>query len=142
MKEYTFPEETLVRYDDGTPCVDAMLCVLIYNEAVFVNSFWWKEDWPDDARKFISLNVNCNDCFAWGVADAEELEYEDIEDLFEHWEKDPSWGTYVWCIKKRNMAPQPPVYDDIMKGGIWNLDEMELGVNPYNEWLKSNTEGV
>ena len=85
--------------------------------------------WPETAVNTFSINVNCNDVFAWASADAEEMFYEDLEDVYTHWEKDPSWGPAVWCIKKRNLMPQRPVYEAIMKAGIWNLDEMNLRSN-------------
>ena len=107
------------------------IAMLLLNQVIFVNSHWWKKDegWPEDACKVISMNVNCNDVFYWACADGEEMEYHDIKDVYDHWIKDPSWGTAVWCIKKRNMMPQKPVYDRIQADGIWNLDEMGLQPN-------------
>jgi hypothetical protein len=133
------------------------LALLLINEVVFLNSYWWKykklgkwiqdekrcemhvrEDatWSEEESKIISLNVNCNDVFAWGCADAEELLYSEIQDLYDHWVKDPNWGAAVWCMKKRNELPQAPVYNMIQKSGIWDLDSMGLGKNEYNEALK------
>lgn len=107
---------------------------------VFLNNHWWyaekhmREDekhkaWPEAACKTFSINVNCSDVFCWASADAEEVEYHELESLYEHYQKDPMWGTAVWCIKKRNEMPQKPVYNDIMKGGIWDLDSMGLQEN-------------
>lgn len=108
------------------------LAVLLINNQVFLNDHWWMKDegWPEDACKVTSLNVNCNDVFCWGCADADEMNYSDIQDVYEHYIKDPYWGTAVWCIKKRNLMPQKPVYDSIMKDGIWDLDSMNLQPNP------------
>ena len=36
------------------------------------------------------------------------------------------------------MLPQKPVYDIIMKKGIWNLDEMGLEENFYDRYTKEN----
>ena len=102
------------------------LALLLINSVIFLNDHWWKKDWPEDAKAKTSLNVNCNDIFAWGCADAEEMDYEDLESLYDHYIKDPMFGSAVWCIKKRKQMPQPPVYKDIQKAGIWNLDELEL----------------
>lgn len=129
-QKYTIDSEILVRYKDGEPLNDNMLAILLINEVVILNNFWWKTDWPKDAQEATSLAVVCNDCFSWNSADAEPMTVFDIQDAFEHWEKDPNWGSYVWCIKKRNTMPQKPVYDEIMKIGIWDLDAMDLMPNP------------
>jgi hypothetical protein len=128
--KYKIDSKVLVRYEDGESRIDQMLAILLINEVVFTNTHWWKDEWPPTAKETISLAVGCNDCFIWGCSDAEEISREEIPDVFEHWEKDPSNGPDVWCIKKRNMMPQKPVYDAIMKAGIWNLDEMYLQRNP------------
>lgn len=133
---YKIDTEILVRYEDGEPDINGMIIVLLINGLLFTNNFWWKENWPEDAQKITSLNVLCSDVFCWGCADAEEIEYKEIPKLFEHWEKDHVFGVDIWCIKKRNMMPQKPVYDDIMKQGIWNLDEMRLDENPT--WKNEN----
>ena len=135
--EYKINNEILVRYEDGEPDIDGMIIILLHYGIFFTNNYWWKKDWPEDAQKVISLNVNCSDVFVWGCADAEEVEYEEIPKLFDYWEKDNIFGVDVWCIKKRNMMPQKPVYDEIMKEGIWNLDEMELQENPT--WRKESS---
>ena len=105
---------------------EAALTVLLLERQIFLNSNWYMDDWPEDAQKMTSLNVNCNDVFAWGCADAEDVEFKELKDLFEHYIKDPGWGTAVWCIKRRGYLPQKPVYEAIQKNGIWNLDEMGL----------------
>ncbi len=99
---------------------------------IFLNNHWWEEEWPAEAKKTTSLNVNCNDVFAWGCADGEEVYYDELEDLYNHWEKDPEWGSTVWCCKKRNELPQKPVYDRILAAGVWDLDSMGLEPNYYD----------
>lgn len=107
------------------------LARLLAHEVIFLNSHWWEETWPEEARKQVALCVNCSDVFAWGCADAEGLLYDEIQDLYDHWIKDPSWGAAVWCVKKRKEMPQKPVFDAIQKAGIWNLEEMNLAPNPF-----------
>ena len=111
------------------------LAILLLSSTVFLNDHWWMKDegWPEDACNTASLNVNQNDILAWGVADAEEMKYSDIQDVYEHWEKDPSWGPAVWFCKKMNMMPQKPVADSIRAGGIWDLDSMGLEPNPTDK---------
>lgn len=114
------------------------LAVLLLEDVVFLNNHWWlsasrstkfykeppENPWPEDACNTFSISVNCNDIFAWACADAEECYFDELQDLFNHWKKDKTWGSAVWCIKKRNQLPQKPVYDSIMKTGIWDLDNI------------------
>jgi hypothetical protein len=101
------------------------LALLLLNDVVFLNNNWWRKDWPKDAKKMISINVNCNDVFAWGCADAEGINYSDLEDLWDHFEKDPISGPTIWCIKKRKEMPQRPVEKKIREAGIWDLDKIK-----------------
>jgi hypothetical protein len=107
---------------------NGMLIFLLKNEIIFSNSHWWEKSWPEEAKKSIGLYVNCSDVFAWACSEAEGLYYEELKDLYDHCKKDSAFGSAVWCIKRRKASPQKPVYDAIMKAGIWNLDEI-LGVN-------------
>lgn len=157
IADYSFPKENLLvkyKFTDEENYefeIEAALSVLLVEEVIFLNNHYWhsidrdkgpvyntkpENPWPEEACKTVSLNVNCNDVFAWGCADAEECYYNDLEDVFDHWKKDPIWGSSIWCIKKRNEMPQKPVYDDIMKSGIWNLDEMGLEPNRYDSYLE------
>ena len=115
------------------------LAMLLAEEVVFLNNHWWKSDskyteelWPDEAAKTFSISVNCSDIFYWASADAEEMMYEDLESVYDHWDKDPHWGPAVWCIKKRNLMPQAAVYLMIKEQGIWDLDSMGLDSNSFN----------
>jgi hypothetical protein len=114
-------------------CDENILAVLLIEEVVFLNDNWWQKDWSDDAKKLFSINVNCNDVFAWGCADAESLTYGELANLWGFWKKDPSWGAAVWCMIKRNQMPQKPVEKRIREEGIWDLDALKLGVNTMAE---------
>lgn len=105
------------------------LAHLLINGVVFTNSHWWEDAWPDAAKRTISIIVNCNDVFAWGSADGEELPHAEIENLYRMWRKDPVWGPSIWCIKQRNQMPQKPVEEAIRKAGIWDLDALDVGSN-------------
>lgn len=96
------------------------LARLLAEEVVFINSHWWEESWPEDAKKKTSLNVNCNDIFAWGCADAEEINYNEIQSLYDHWLKDNVWGPAKWCCHRRGQKPQKPVIDAMKKAGSWD----------------------
>jgi len=98
---------------------------LLMENVVFINNGWWyaKEGlpWQDDA---ISIHVGCNDVFAWGCADSEDLKHGEMKELVEMYVKDPIWGAAAWCIKKRKCMPQKPVEDAIRKAGVWKLEEL------------------
>ena len=100
------------------------LAHLLVNEAVFINSNWWRKDWPELACEGIGVFVDCSDIFEWGCADGEPLPFDEIESLYRMWKKDPHWGGAVWCIMRRKIGPQRPVADRIAKAGIWDLPEM------------------
>lgn len=105
------------------------LAHMLMNDVVFLNDHWWEKEWPEDARKRTSINVNCNDVFAWGCADAESMLHDDIEQLYRMWRKDPTWGAAVWCMIRRNQMPQKPVEERIRSAGVWDLDALRLGKN-------------
>ena len=102
------------------------LKVLLTDGDILINNGWWDKTWPNDR---ITVAVICNDVFAWGCADAEEILYSDLKEIYEVNKKDPNWGIAVWCMKKRNLMPQKPVEDIIRKEGIWDLDSMNLRKN-------------
>ncbi len=108
------------------------LATLLLAEKVFLNSPWWKEAWPEEARKSTCILAACNDIFAWGCADAEEVDRMELESLWKHHTADPTWGVVVWCLKKRRMLPQAPVRKIIEREGIWDLQGMHLRANSYD----------
>lgn len=117
-KEYT------IETDDCTEPEEQLRLLMMENE-VFVSNGWWYEkegkSWPKD---HITIHVNCNDVFGWGYADSEDLLHDEIQELFDHYIHDSKWGTAIWCIKKRKIPPQGPVYDRIKKDGVWPIDEI------------------
>lgn len=126
---------------------EAALAQLLLNEVIHLNSFWWKYEelgeydqearrfamnakpdatWTKEESQLASLNVGCNDVFAWGCSDSEELPYLEIENLWRMWRKDPAWGSAVWCMIRRKHMPQRPVEKRIRDAGIWDLDALKL----------------
>ncbi len=101
--------------------IEEQIATLLTANVLFVNDGHWRKDWPKD---HISMHVLCNDVFAWGCADAEDILYSEIEDLYFMHLKDPKGGADAWCIKKRKQMPQEPVAKQIRQAGIWNLDEL------------------
>jgi hypothetical protein len=112
------------------------LAYLLEKEIIFLNCHHWKKDWPEEARKTLSVFVNCDDVFAWACADAEELNMDELEDLFDHAKQDDVYGPIVWCCKKRNEMPIRPHREHIQRSGLWNLEEMGLEPNGHEKVLK------
>jgi hypothetical protein len=108
--------------------IENVIAILLLDEKVFTNSFYFMKDWPQDAKNKTAFEVNCSDIFAWGCADSEPIDYSEIIDLFECYLKDPNNGCDIWCIKKRNIFPQKPVYEYLIKKH--DLDNMGLDPNP------------
>jgi hypothetical protein len=109
------------------------LALLLINDVVFLNNNWWKEEWTKEERDEISINVICNDVFAWGCADCERLPFKELKTLYEMWKKDPGWGSSVWCMIQRKEMPQKPLEKIIRKEGIWDLDSLGLEKNFTDE---------
>jgi hypothetical protein len=108
------------------------LAVLLMSEVVFMNNFWWEKELPKHLKGIVSLHVNCNDVFAWGCADSEDLLYEDIEGVYRAFLKDGHAGVEIWCIRKRGVQPQRPVLNALKAAGLWTADLDTLPRNPDN----------
>lgn len=106
--------------------IEIRLAHLLLNGVIYCNNGWWNKNWPKD---HITLHVNCNDVFAWGWADGEEIKFSEISELYNMWVKDEIYGHKVWCIRKRGVMPQKPVEESIRIKGIWDLDSMNLEKN-------------
>lgn len=66
--------------------------------------------WVKRRRRFA---VNCNDWFAWGCADLEDIEPEDIPLLRRSMEEasaasEDEWGLLLFATRKRGTPPQEP----------------------------------
>ena len=116
------------QFNDEEPCFEyeEALAILLMERVVFVNNHHWVKDWPQEAKEMTSLFVNSSDIFAWGVADGDELPFNEVENLFNFWYKDKKWGPTIWCIQQRGYMPQKPIYEAIQKDGTWGLDTMDL----------------
>jgi hypothetical protein len=116
---------------EGEVQTDAALAIMLLNEAVFTSEHRHSGGGRghDGAT---ALHVTCNDVFMWGCADLEEMAHDRIDEVYGFWEKDPRWGTAVWCMIQRRELPQRPVLDRIRKAGIWDVDALvaEHGLRP------------
>lgn len=107
------------------------LATFLANDVVFLNENWWKDEWPEDAKATFAVAVNAGDTFAYACADAEDLTYAELEDLWDHFVLDENYGPMVWVCKKRKMKPIKHWCVAINATGIWNIDEMGLADNPH-----------
>lgn len=115
-----------------------VIAYLLAKEQLMINNNWWEKKWTKEAQEQFHISVLCNDVFAWGCTDSETITIEDIGTIWQYYSKDPYWGLCIWCIIKRKELPQKPVYDDIMKRGIWDLDTLNLKENYYDKVSKEN----
>lgn len=113
--------------DEGKECVleEEALAFLLAAEQVFLNE-----------RKYLCIDnktvkepttvafVLCNDVFAWGFADSEDLPNDEIGNVLKAYVEDPVWGVAKWCCKRKKLRPQLPVEKLMKKRGSWD-DELE-----------------
>lgn len=75
--------------------------------------------------------VNANDIWMWACADAVRIEnHEDVMRVWQWWKLYKPWGVVRWCCVKRQMQPQKPMKDDIIKDGLWDDVFEALPLNP------------
>lgn len=99
---------------------EEMIAYMLIEGVLFTNNGHWDQKWPKDKT---TLHVNCNDVFAWGCADAEDISYSEIPELFNMFKKDEYYGPTMWCIKKRKQMPQKPLADRMIAAG-YNLEDL------------------
>lgn len=138
-KRYYFREEKALAY-----LLRKGICFL--NSRPYVENPWDpKGKWEISEKSTTVVFVNCNDLFAWGSADGEEVAAgecvnSELANLLRHVLDDPVYGTDKWCCKKRNEKPQKPIEEKMREGGHWD-DEMEkLPDNYYWANLKKRKE--
>jgi hypothetical protein len=83
-----------------------------------------------------NLYVNCNDIFAWGCSDAEQLPLDEISNLYKLWLENKMWGAAKWCCFKRNEKPQNPVEKEMKAANVWDNQIEKLPNNYYDTKLK------
>ncbi len=93
------------------------------------------EDGKSDGHTIV-LFVLCNDIFAWGCADAEDLSLDEVEGVYKMWIKDKIWGPTKWSCLKRKEKPQDPVQKHMKRDGSWDEAMEALPENHYDAILK------
>lgn len=118
-------------YIDNEFNYESALGILLANEVVFLFKHL------NTSSKGFGVAVNCSDTFMYASSDAEEVFYDELEDLFNHWKQDKQYGSIVWCIKKRNEMPLNPIVNIIEKMDIWDLQSMNLIPNFHENYLRN-----
>lgn len=98
------------------------LAFLLYQGVMHLNNGFH----PYSKKEYTTICfVNASDIFAWGCADSECILFEDGEDpselikLFKLVYEFGENGRIMWLCKKRNMQPQTPIKNDLIKDGFW-----------------------
>ena len=68
----------------------------------------------------IVLFLICNDTFGWACADAEEIAYNELPELYKAVKADERYGDTKWVCKKRNLQPQQPLIEIMKEAGVWD----------------------
>jgi len=77
---------------------------------IFAGHVWLDDD--EDAGQIV-FAVNCNDLWAWGSADQEEIPYSEIERCYQ-------LGPITWACVRRNLRPFDQREEAMKKLGTWN----------------------
>jgi hypothetical protein len=109
------------------------LAVLLANQVVFLNNA--KLSVPNSDVWNTVVYVNCNDVFLWACADAEPISNSDgdegseIIELYKLFKENPMHGPTKWVCKKRNLQPQKPLKQMMIKDGYWDSELESLTAN-------------
>jgi|LakMenEpi03Aug12_release.lakeMendotaPanAssembly.Ray.scaffolds.fasta_scaffold00172_143 hypothetical protein len=111
-----------------------ILAFLLAKGIVFINTLTFDDEVEDKklskyARNAIGIYVNCNDLFFWGSADAIQLQYHQIINLYQHYLNE---GVDIWCCKQRNLMPQKIIADSYRQSGF-DIDSYGFEVNPSDK---------
>lgn len=115
---------------------------LLHDGVLFANSrdYSFELGGYKDGGYTIVLFLNCNDVFAWGCADGEDVDTKELETLYKLWYANKRWGATKWVCLKRNERPQIPIERDMKKEGAWDEEMEKLPENRYWKMLKEKKE--
>ena len=115
----------------------------VFNRPFIENSWKPEDEWVISDEKTITLEVMCNDLFAWGVADCETVTVEeritdfnrtdDMCHLLKLYLENGSFGIMKWCCMKRNMQPQAPIVEWMKEDGYWDDIMESLPLNSMDD---------
>lgn len=113
---------------------ESALAQLLEDNILFCNSREYNDLFGGKGETIV-LFVNCNDVFAWGCADAEDIKLEELPNLYRLWLENKRWGSTKWVCQKRNEKPQEPIENDMKKEGVWDEKMEALPENYYWKML-------
>lgn len=121
------------------PDHEAMVAHLLEENVLFVNARRYVSNEKTNElskNETLVLFLNCNDVFAWGCADAEDVSYSELPELFKLYEADDKCGTIQWVCIKRNQKPQAPIVKYMKENNGWNEVMEALPENRYDALYK------
>jgi len=116
------------------PDEEAMVAHLLEENILFVNSRRYVSDEKTNElskNETLVLFLNCGDVFAWAYADAEDVSYDELPELFKMYEANPDCGPTQWVCIKRNQKPQTPIVKWMKEKNGWNDTLEKLPENRY-----------
>ncbi len=122
--KYHLDEEDIA-LDLETKEGDMLLAHLLLNGVVFVGSGGFFAQ----PGHVVTIHVLCSDVFAYALADAEDLPYNQLATVYQLWRKDPMWGPIAWAITRRKTMPIQPVVVRLYEAG-YDVEALVRGELP------------
>lgn len=113
---------------DGEADLNMIVAELLNKDILFIHR--------NDKDESPTFSVICNDVFAWGCADLEEIKYNQISKLFDLYVEHDCSGATIWCCLNRKMQPQKPMADLMKKSNHWPPEMDNLARNGYDIWIE------
>ena len=108
-----------------------------------LNDWEDQKKWVFSENDIIALRVNCNDVFAWGCSDSEDIDYghyisedfgsNELYDLLKLYLEHNRWGPVKWVCRKCDRAPQSPMVKEMIREGVWDEDMQALRHNSIDD---------
>lgn len=102
---------------------DGILSILLEENILFCNSRKYVELDGTTCGPTVVVFMCCNDIFYY-AADAEDITFDELPELYKLYEKDKKWGSVKWVCMKRNARPLAHIIKHMKKDGAWD-DSME-----------------
>lgn len=111
-----------------------VLAKLLVDDVVFINQRKYLcIDNKTERGDTIVVFMKCNDVFAWGCADAENLGVDEMINLYKLHKADKKWGSVKWVCQKRKSQPQRPIIRNMKKDGAWDNIMEALPKNMFEQ---------
>ena len=102
--------------------------IVFANSRPYITNPWEPKEKHITGESTLCVFVLCNDVFAWGTADAEnitatedvDIETNELYRLMTYVLENKVWGGTKYACWKRNLQPQKPVINRLKSEGIWD----------------------